>query len=290
MIKQLLVLFLTFTALIEAGCQVPNNYMPGFDYKIFKNSSCWKLAKAVHENDSLKVVKLAKEQNRPLNCFDQRFGTSLLDLAILNDKPQAFLALLQAGIDVNARSPNDSNTALFQLCSYSVIVKKPLFYMAELIKYGADVNASVPDSLEGKAIQITCLEQLVLRCHDVAPVKYLLEHGARVDVYPTEGPRALVSLASVNTDLRPLRYLLLEKRVPVPRYVAIRDQGSSEEEILTLRKVLQEQDVTRYPEQQKAKEDILSFLTQLGQYAHCFYKRCILIHRQQPTEVLQKLG
>ena len=265
MFKHLLVLSLVFAALIEAGCQVPNNYMPGFDYKIFKSSSCWELAKAVHENDSLKLAKLVKAQNIPVNCFDQKFGTSLLGLAIINDKPQAFMALLQSGVDVNAQSPNDGSTALFQLCSYIDVLNNPLFYMTELIKNGADVNASVPDSLGGKAIQVTCLEQLVLSCHDAEPIKYLLEHGAKVDVYPTDGPRALGSIASVNTDLRPLRYLLLEKRVPVPRYVAVRDQGSSEEEILTLRKVLQERDVTRYPEQQKAKEDILSFLNQLGQ-------------------------
>jgi len=56
----------------------------------------------------------------------------------------------------------------------------------------------------------------------------------------------------------------MERKLAIPAFITIRDKGGPQQETLTLRKVLEERDVTRYPEQQKVKEQILAFLTAHG--------------------------
>lgn len=223
------------------------------------------MAKAIDNDDSVKIISLAYGQNITVNCFDPKFGTSLLDLSIINNKKKAFHALLQANVDVNARSPKDSSTALYKLCSYSNLSDNTLFYIIELMQHGADANIFVPDSLENKPIFNTCLEQLVKRSRSIDPIKYLIDHGARLDIYPRLGANSIFNKAILNSDLRVTKYLLMEKRINIPKYISIRGKGTSQTDTLTLRKVLIERNLTDYPQQQKIKEEILAFLAEHGQ-------------------------
>lgn len=249
----------------ETGCQMHYARLPGFDYNNFRSTQCWELAKAINENDSSRILHLVQKQKISVNCFDPKFGSSLLDLAIINDKARSFETLIQANVNVNASSPVDGRTALFNLCTYSHSLGHVLFYMKSLVEHGADVNVSVPDTLGGKPIRITALEMLVQNTSDTESIKYLIDHGARLDLYPKDGPGALISKARLNSDLRPLKYLLIDRQISPPEFVAIRNEGTSRREIITLRKSLEERDVSAYPEQQKVKEEILLYLDSKGQ-------------------------
>lgn len=256
---------LTTSLFYETGCQIHSNPLPGFDYRNFKTSQCWTLAKAINENDSLKILRLVRKEKISVNCFDSKFGSSLLDLAIMNDKDKSFNALIQANVNINAISPIDGRTSLFNVCTYSHSLNHVFFYVSGLVEHGADVNASIPDTLEDKPTRITPLEMLVQNTSDIEAIKYLLDHGARVDIYPKDGPDALISKARLNSDLRPLRYLLIDRKIPPPNFISVRNNGTPEQRIITLRKALEQSDVSAYADQQKIKEEILAFLSLTGQ-------------------------
>jgi len=189
MCRPLLLFLFTVSTVLKVGCQIPNASMPGFDYRIFKHTPCWELAKAIDANDSSKVRQLAQEQHMAVNCFDPHYGTSLLDVAIINNKTEAFEALLQAGVNVNARSPKNSTTALFHLCTYSATGENTLFYLSRLIQHGADVNVSVPDSLDNVFAPRTCLEQFVLNTRRVETIGLVIGSWSKAGSLPIGRPR-----------------------------------------------------------------------------------------------------
>lgn len=240
---------------------MPYNYLPGFDYKIFQHTPCWEIAKAIDQDDSAKIIKLIKKERKSVNCFDPKFGTSLLTLAIINNKRGAFEGLLQAGVDVNSRSPKDSSTALYTLCANSDITVNTLFYLARLIEHGADANAGVPDTLEGKPIEVTCLEKLVWTTRGIKEIDYLMSHGVKLDGYPINGKRSLVSIAAILEHFVVLRYLLIVRKFPVPDYCLIQQRGTENERRLSLKETIDLSTSALHDQQEKqAKEDVLNYL------------------------------
>ena len=67
-----------------SGCS--QNLGPGYQFDLFKNTKNWDLAKAVERESSDEIVRLLKQGNTDINLQEPKFGTTLLHLAIGNDK------------------------------------------------------------------------------------------------------------------------------------------------------------------------------------------------------------
>ncbi|MGH2646044.1 MAG: hypothetical protein ACRDE8_00690, partial [Ginsengibacter sp.] len=69
----------------------------------------------------------------------------------------------------------------------------------------------------------------------------------------------------INTQLDILRYLLIDKKLPIPDYCVIRNEGSSKEKKITLRQLIYERREVKDFHQQKLENEILLFLKDHGQ-------------------------
>ena len=66
-----------------SSCQI---YAPGYDFRLFENTPASELAEAVEKQDTAKINILVKKYIYNLNYRENKFGNSLLTLAIVNNK------------------------------------------------------------------------------------------------------------------------------------------------------------------------------------------------------------
>jgi hypothetical protein len=265
--KLLLILML---ALSFDACesQISHQYSPGFDFQLFRHTPVSDLADAVEGDDPARVRAAVHTEKTNLDFQDEKFGNSLLTLAVFNHKVLAAKVLLDSGANPNLRSAKYGLTPILAACEYGIVWDKPrLELLGYLITHGGNVNDfEVP--LAGNPGKIDTLAKTALvfliESGNVAAVKLLIDSGARLDIYPKNGPRSLAFHAAIVPRLDILRYLLIEKSVPIPDYVVIRNEGERTEEKISLRQLLMERRDSDDPNKEKLRSEILQFLASKG--------------------------
>jgi ankyrin repeat protein len=267
--KRLITLiFLNFSI---AQCQ--GVYYPNFDFKLFQNTQIVELAKAVERQDTLKIEMLVKRENKNINYLEPKFGKSLLELALINERQLSVEKLLELGADPNIRSPKDNSTPILSFCQYAgtnLLAKPSMFRL--LIKYKADVNSeqiwlkadssSMTPQIKKTALQFLCTSGTL------ELVKILVENGARLDKYTESGRGSIFLDAILNPKLDIFHYLLIEKQIPIPDYIYIINRGSKGEKKFGLRYLITKRD--SMPKrmdlnQLQLEREILAYLKAHGQ-------------------------
>jgi len=265
--KLLLILML---ALSFSACesQIAHQYSPGFDFKLFRHTPVQDLADAVEGDDPARVRAAVHADKANLDFQDEKFGNSLLSLAVYNNKVLAAEVLIDSGANPNLRSAKYGTTPFLTACEYGFVRSKPrLELFSYLITHGGNVNDSeVP--LDGTHGEIDTLSNTALvfliKSGNLANAKLLIDNGAKLDIYPKNGPRSLAFHAAIAPRLDILRYLLIEKGVPIPDYVVIRNEGERTEENISLRQLLMERRDSGEPAKEKMRAEILDYLTSKG--------------------------
>jgi len=247
------------------GCRT-QIYLPGFDFALFSNSPAKKLAKAVESEDTTGINAILKENYVDVNYSEAKFGNTLLTLAVVNNKNLSVLKLLEVGADPNKRA-NDNSSALLNACAFAYDLKDPEETLRLLIEHGADVNSirtdTTNDQFGNKKYFRTTPLQLLCMYGTLSEVKLIVEYGANL-TYFGGYEHSILSTAALAEKWDIVKYLLIEKKVPVPDYVVVRQPGTRSEKKITLADILQEHDYSKNPEQQKLKEEILRYLADLG--------------------------
>ena len=75
---------------------------------------------------------------------------------------------------------------------------------------------------------------------------------------------AILSTAALTGKLDILKYLLIDKKAPIPDFVAIRQPGNKSKKKITISDLLNENDYTNEPGREKLKNEILKYLQALG--------------------------
>jgi hypothetical protein len=261
----ILMLALSFNA---CESQISHQYSPGFDFKLFRHTPVSELADAVEADDPARVRAAVHREKANLDFKDEKFGNSLLTMAVFNNKVLAAKVLLDSGANPNLRSAKYGLTPLLAACEYGIVWDKPrLELLGYLITHGGNVNdCEVP--LTGNHVNSNTLTNTALvfliKSGNVAAAKLLIDNGAKLDIYPKDGPRSLAFHAAIVPRLDILRYLLIEKSVPIPDYVVIRNEGERTEEKISLRQLLMERQDSDDPTKEKLRSEILQFLTGKG--------------------------
>lgn len=253
--KKLLFLLLISTSLCK--CQV---YAPGFDFKNFKNTPVYDLAKAVEADDTVKISKILQSKKENIDFTDPKFGLSLLTLAVIDNKNKSIRSLLNLGADPNLRSPIDNSTPFLNACLGYYNLDSGIAVLSLLIKYGAEVNSV---QIQNYKFHRTALEYLC-SFGTLEAVKILVDNGADLNAYPKNGEHSLAFSASINKELNILRYFLIDKNISIPDYFAIRNAGQSDEEKITITQVLNRRALLMDDEQIKIRQEILDFIKAKG--------------------------
>lgn len=132
-------------------------------------------------HDRIKTIKYLIQHNAHVNyeCGLDRARTSpLLNASSASAHPDIIKALVEAGANVNYATPYKHVTPLMK-----AVQKREMESIKILVEAGADVNAK-KDTYKGAGMSVGFF---ALHNRDLPALKYLVEHGARLDSFFEDG-------------------------------------------------------------------------------------------------------
>src|SRR4051812_39557126 len=87
----------TITGCINRDKSVDKSRLLGYDYRLYQDSPAWELAKAVEDQDVVKIRQEVSRNKSLLNYQEPRFGTGLLQMAVGTEKYRSVETLVQLG-------------------------------------------------------------------------------------------------------------------------------------------------------------------------------------------------
>lgn len=240
------------------------HYLPGYNYKLFKDTPVYALAKAVESNNLSEITRLVKEEKMNVNYREPKFGNNLLMLAIVNQKKETVQTLLDLGADPNLKNSYSDDTPFTVALKYMESCNMDKVKL--LIEHGADVNTrkkySREETYETYNETALSLASSKKNCMDL--VKYLVDKGAHVnDTLYYKGYGAITT-ALIHNNLEAALYLIKQPSTEIPDVVYIRDEGGKDEQKLSITDMLEEESYSPDSENQKYKEEILSYLKSIN--------------------------
>jgi ankyrin repeat protein len=210
------------------------------------------------------MSKIVNEDKLNIDFQESRFGETLLSLAILNDKNLSIEQLLRLGANPNIKSTITGSSPFLDFCYFKSSYPTGAETLKMLIKYGGDVNAintrKNSDTLVYKSKFIRSALIYVCESGNLASLKVMVENGAKLDIYPTEGEQSLITTVILNNHFDMLKYFLIEKQFKIPSWCFLKYPGDITEKKMTITDALIEYELPSNPERDKLKEEILVFL------------------------------
>lgn len=259
----------------------------GFEFDNFENTPLWELAKAVRDNDADLIKELVKSNQLDIDYKEPIYQQTLLILAIVNEKEEAFIELLKMKANPNlVLGSNKDSTPLTQ-----AIMRQEncnLFYIDNLLKNGANPNLEVLSEDKVNYFPNSCPLIVALRQTDnngdecLNIVRLLIKYGADInwcnpklsgEVYCEGVIEKCLQLRSMKN----LRFFVIEKKIKIPNIVYIIggiDKATQKEYSLT--EILNTEDYqfqdfedetgkVDLSKPRKARNEILEYLKKTGQ-------------------------
>ncbi|WP_412560644.1 hypothetical protein [Winogradskyella sp. MIT101101] len=262
--KNLKICLLLFIILFS--CEYEN---PAFKFSNFYGTSAENIAKAIKMNDK-NVIKKEISKGIDINFEDKKYEVSLLELALVNQKKEAFDELLESGAN-----PNIENSSCISPLISAIRYQKDcdLYYIKHLLEYGANItprffqkcNYFSHDPIN-ETIQYYSDEEIDCGLEILELLLSKINNPDLLFMYNnTENYRANVVYLCLSThkNLMALKFLIVDLGYKVPKEIFIDGtvlQG--QEGFKSLKEILQSKKfVFPYSElREKAKEDILNYL------------------------------
>lgn len=169
----------------------------GWDIELYEHTPAWNLAKAVYEQDTIEIEKYCKSDKSLLSLKEKKWGITLLDWAVYNNRYFSAKKLLECGADPNI--PDSNNVTPF---SRSASNKETSNYLKLLLKYRGNVNYI--ESLDSVS-RFTPLRSAVTT--NLENTKILVEAGADVN-YTYDNINSALSSAIIYGTIDVVAYLL----------------------------------------------------------------------------------
>lgn len=181
--------------------------MLGSDYRLFKGTPAWELAKAIQGDDTIKIKAEVNKNRKLLSFTEPKFGQPLLSLAVQHSKYNSVNTLLKLGANPNQHSSYDGGSPVTEACKLGLggfihDGADPRF-LELLLKYGGDPNIQGHNKADSKFDEGSSLTPLEIACEDgnFDYVKILVNAGAKIDPSTTSGPFYLAVVVGQNPDI-----------------------------------------------------------------------------------------
>lgn len=238
-----------------------HEYLPGFDFTSFYGTPVEELAKAVEDDDAAAISAFVKENPGIVDYQETEYGHSVLFLAVVNQKYNAVKALLDNGASLTMKSYSDSSDVLMTLCNGYGDTECDTVMLNLLLKYSPDLRSVHYDS-QGNRIPLLRTAAKSGMC--IVFIKTLVAAGADIDYLPNnEADDSPIAAALMQDRLDLVKYFLIEEQATIPAYCFIRSEKTGPDSI-TVTRLLNEQDYSRDPKQEKLKQEILTYLQSAG--------------------------
>lgn len=201
----LLVLFVCFS------CIEPNvNDMLGDDFRLYKHTPAWSLAKAVEDEDTTEISKQVLQMHIPVDYRDPKYKQTLLMLATSTNKIESVEKLLELGANPNAHDDSTKyfgESAVLLACRFTRPSSKVL---ALLLKYGGDPNSTACGVQEDGLGDIVPRREFALSAavfSSFEKVKLLVDAGANIN-YATSTENCAIENCMIHGRMDIMLYLL----------------------------------------------------------------------------------
>lgn len=250
--------------LLLLGCngetKVDKTKLLGKDYRLFQDTPAWSLAKAVEDEDIIKIREEVAKNKSIINFQESRFGGTLLMFAIYNNQYKSLKTLLELGANPNLKDYNYGTNAVI----YAARNEDPK-YLKLVLKFGRNANSlETAPGREGNRARSTALNNAIsyVDKHSLEKVKLLVDAGADIN-YSNNGPEVYTNLplsdAVVHDNMDALLFLL-EKGADYNKIMYTMVDGHNVYILEGLRTVV----VDLSSDQYKAKTKAIQFLKKKG--------------------------
>lgn len=205
--------FIIIILFISCSNKSTDKIILGDDFRLFQGTVAWELAQAVDCEDTHEIMHQVKDLKIPINYQENKFGQSVLMVAVRTNKEKSVHTLLALGANPNL--PNDSVNGLGQ---NSVLLasrfSKPSKNILELLlKYGGDPNSTecgVKKNNLGIYIPARSFALFEAVYTSFDKVKLLIKYGANINLSTTTTPGGAAYAAISKNRMDILLYLLNE--------------------------------------------------------------------------------
>lgn len=147
------------------SCVSSDPKLDGFDFRLFNNTPLEELAQAVKKEDTTKIRELIRSGNIEIDYQEPKFGSTLLMMAVLNDKYNSCQALLKYGASPNIHDNYNGTSPIIYAADFEADYSDNAKYLKLMLRYNANVNdIEIGNRQEGNTTRLT---PLLAACNDV---------------------------------------------------------------------------------------------------------------------------
>lgn len=243
------------------GCR--DGYLPGFNFRSFDNTPVADLAKAVEDNDPEAIEEFLSAHPDLIDYQDNKFGHTLLFLAVVNGKRQAAETLLEHGSDLLIKDYSDSADVLMTLCEGYGTNECDTGMLNLLLRYNPDMQTYCYSDQGDKVPLLFRASQSMFTCKLF--IEMLVNSGADVNYNPDNVIGLSPVCGTLMLDRLDLaRYFLIDCKAEIPDTLFLRPHTDDHKIPVSITMLLNEQDYSKEPQQQKLKQEILDYVQSQG--------------------------
>ena len=252
-----------FLTLVYNSFTEPHEYLAS-DYRIFKDTPVWDLAKAVRDADTAEITYLVQEKKIPIDFQDSIYGKSLLSLAVYHNNLKSVKKLLELGADpnlyedtINQPGTNPVIDACFFNEEISIEILKLLLDYGgnpNSVTKGVNKNGNIVHPLRNSAMEEAA------SFGEIEKIKVLMDYGADINFTPDRDYDTDPLKESLLTEHMNIALFLLEHGAKYDKEYLNPFTKNKENILYILRKI----DLPLDSEEYKFKLKIIDFLKEKG--------------------------
>lgn len=242
---------------------IDNNKLLGNDYRLFQGTSVWNLAKAVQEEDIVKIKEELNQKKIQIDYREPKFGKTLLMLAINNNLYNSVKVLLELGANPNLSDKvKGANSVIF--ASQNEDPK----YLKIVLAFNGNPNSTeslinIPVN-EIVSLRNSALTAAIFPMDDqkksLEKIKMLVEAGANIDYFNEDYIDPVLSTAIIQGKFDVVLYLLQKGANYNLVMYKMLDEDRKVYILEALRKSILDMNSNNY----KKKMEVISFLKNKG--------------------------
>jgi len=224
-------MFISCDYIFDLDAFTPNELVED-DYRLFKGTPAWELAKATRAGNINKMEVIIKESPDLVNYQEPKYGQTLLMLTILNQQYKPFKNLLNNNADVNIHDYYDGSSAIIKSVEYPW---SNIRFVDALVSKGANINdIEIGERRVGNSTRKSVLIAAV-SSGKIDLIKYIISKGANINYYNEFGQSAFSK--AIMLGKYEIGYLLLQNGADYTRPIFFRpDYSIPSEQIDSLEK------------------------------------------------------
>ncbi|MEC4050936.1 hypothetical protein OX284_015980 [Flavobacterium sp. SUN046] len=271
------VILILIISVFNQSC-AQNNIPNRYDFDNFKNTPLWSLAQSIRNDNINEMYKIIKATNQNVDFKEPNYQQTLLALAIYNNKPNTFIELLKIGANPNIILGEDNDTSPL-ICAINTIEECNVFYVENLLKYGANPNMQIMNPKKGYSFRnsFPLIRSINRDKRCLNMIKLLVDNGADINCCYKQDflnyCEGVIDECLMFQNMAALKYFVIEKNIKIPDSIFIYATNKKNERVYNLLDILRSKEFAlddfedeqlkmkfNFEKRRKDRDEIIEFL------------------------------